>query len=65
MIAVESGADSLGRWIAEKRNVYEDYSRIFSEEPPEVGAIAVMSDADNTAETAEAFYDDFVLGRGL
>lgn len=61
MIAVQSGADSLGRWIAEKRNVYEDYGRIFSEEPPEVGAIAVMSDADNTGGKAEAFYDDFVL----
>ena len=61
MIAVESGVDSLGRWITEKRNVYKDYKRIFSEEPPEVGAIAVMSDSDNTSGKAEALYDDFIL----
>lgn len=63
MIAVESGRDSLGRWIKEKRNVYQDYKRIFNEEPPKAGAIAIMSDSDNTGGMAEAFYDDFVISK--
>jgi hypothetical protein len=63
MLAVQSGADSLGRWIAEKRNVFEDYKRIFGSEPPRVGAIAIMSDSDNTGGVAEAFYDDIILLR--
>lgn len=63
MVAVESGTDSLGRWITEKRNVYQDFKQIFGEEPPEVGAIAIMSDSDNTGGRAEAFYDDFMLLR--
>jgi len=63
MIAVESGSDSLGRWIVEKRNIYEDYKRIFGKEPPKAGAIAVMSDSDNTGAMAKAYYDDFVLSR--
>jgi hypothetical protein len=61
MIAVQSGTDSLGRWITETRNVFEDYRRIFGSDPPKVGAIAVMSDGDNTGDIAEAFYDDFIL----
>ena len=63
MIAVQSGTESLGRWITEKRNVYEDYRRIFGEEPPDVGAVAIMSDADNTGGFAEAFYDDLVISK--
>ena len=61
MIAVESGPDSLGKWITEKRNVYEDYRRLFGSDPPKAGAIAVMTDADNTGGLAEAYYDDFIL----
>ncbi len=63
MIAAQSGSDSLGVWITEKRNVYEDYRRLFGDDPPKVGAIAVMSDADNTGGHAEAFYDDFVISK--
>jgi hypothetical protein len=63
MVAVESGPDSLDRWIREKRNVYEDYKNIFKEEPPKAGAIAIMSDSDNTGGKAEAFYDDFVFSK--
>jgi len=58
MLAVESGNANAGRWMAERRNVYEDYRRLFGEEPPQVGAIAVMTDTDNTGGSAMACYDD-------
>jgi len=61
MVAVESGSANAGRWMAERRNVYEDYRRLFGEEPPRVGAIAVMTDTDNTGGAAEACYDDIRL----
>jgi hypothetical protein len=61
MLAVESGNDSLGHWIQEKRNIYEDYKKLFGSDPPRVGAIAVLTDSDNTGGVAEAFYDDFIL----
>lgn len=61
MIAVQSGTDSLGHWITEKQNVYQDYKQIFGGDPPAVGAIAIMSDSDNTDGKAEAFYDDLIL----
>lgn len=58
MIAVESGHEHVGQWRFERRNVLEDYRRIFGEEPPSVGAIAIMSDTDNTGAQVQAWYDD-------
>lgn len=56
MIAVRSGPSETGRWLNEERNVYDDFKRAFGEEPPPVGAIAIMTDTDNTGETASAWY---------
>lgn len=61
MVAVESGAENIGKWIRERRNVYEDYKMIFGEEPPAAGGIAVMTDTDNTGESAVAYYDDIII----
>lgn len=58
MIAVESGRDHVGQWRLERRNVLEDYRHVFGEEPPLVGAIAIMTDTDNTGERVQAWYDD-------
>ena len=58
MIAVESGAAKAGRWVEERRNIVEDYRRAFGGEPPEVGAIALMTDTDNTGSAVRAWYDD-------
>ena len=61
MVAVESGTEKVGEWIRERRNVLEDYRRLFREEPPKVGAIAIMTDTDNTGASAEAWYDDLQI----
>jgi hypothetical protein len=58
MVAVQSGAENVGRWITERRDVYDDYRALFGEAPPSVGAIALMTDTDNTGESASACYDD-------
>jgi len=36
MIVVRSGTADLGRWVRERRNVYEDYRRAFGEAPPPI-----------------------------
>ena len=58
MIAVESGADKVGKWVSVRRNIVDDYRKAFGENPPEVGAIAIMTDTDNTGESAIAWYGD-------
>jgi hypothetical protein len=61
MIAVESGEEKVGRWIVERRNVYEDFKMLFGDEPPEVGGIAIMTDTDQTGESVTAYYDDVII----
>ena len=56
MISIESGTSETGKWLTETRNVYEDYKRAFGEEPPEVGGLAIMTDSDDTGESAAAAY---------
>lgn len=63
MIVVDSGSADLGRWIAHERNVYEDYRRVFGEEPPPVSGVAIMTDTDDTGETASARFAQISLGR--
>jgi hypothetical protein len=63
MLAVESGGEKAGEWRTERRNVLEDYRRLFGAEPPPVGAIAIMTDTDNTGASAEAWYDDLEIGK--
>lgn len=63
MIVVQSGAQRIGTWVAEERNVYEDYKVAFGEEPPSINGVAIMSDTDNTRERAVAYYGDIVFVR--
>lgn len=63
MIVVESGEAHVGRWMEQERNLHEDYRRAFGEEPPLVNGVAIMTDTDNTGETATAFYGDIVFRR--
>ncbi|MFO7592455.1 MAG: DUF3047 domain-containing protein [Pseudomonadota bacterium] len=58
MLAVQSGPERLGRWVSEQRNVAEDYRRLFGEEPGNVDAVAIMTDTDNSGQSATAWYGD-------
>lgn len=62
IIVAESGKANLGKWVFEERNVYEDFKMAFGRPPGKVGAIAIMTDADNTISNAEAHYDEIKVG---
>jgi hypothetical protein len=61
MVVVRSGAKDVGIWVEERRNVYEDYKRAFGGEPPMIKGVAIMTDTDDTGETATAYYGDIVF----
>lgn len=61
MIVVESGPERLNQWMSEERNIYEDYKKVFGEEPPMISGVAIMTDTDNTGESATAYYGDIVF----
>jgi hypothetical protein len=61
MVVVESGRTALNTWITEERNIVADYQRAFGEEPPGISGVAIMTDTDNTKESATAYYGDIVF----
>ena len=63
MIVVESGPDHLNNWRMARRDIVKDFQRAFGNDPPRISGIAVMSDTDNTGESATAWYGDMVLHR--
>jgi len=51
-----SGGADRDRWLTETRSVYDDYRRIFGEEPTdELRAVSVAIDSNDTRSSAEAF----------
>jgi hypothetical protein len=63
MIVVESGEANAGRWIDERRDVAADYRAAFGEDPPRITAVAIMTDTDDTGESATAWYGDVTFRR--
>jgi hypothetical protein len=54
-VVVRSGPQDLGRWITERRNVAEDFKRIYGGELEDPGGISIGIDSDDVKGTAEAF----------
>jgi len=61
MIAVDGGDEQAGHWTVHKRNFADDYRAAFGEEPPKAGAVAIMTDSDNTHESSTGYYGDITL----
>lgn len=61
-VVVRSGPKDLGKWLDESRNVYEDYKRIYGEEPQElIKAVSLAIDSDDTQSSAEGYVAQIVF----
>jgi hypothetical protein len=61
MVVLRSGLQGVGTWMEEERNIYEDYRKAFDGEPPMINGVAIMTDTDNTKESAVAYFGDIVF----
>jgi hypothetical protein len=61
MIVVERGEEKLGQWVRYRRDVLKDFRRAFNEDPDDIVAVGVLTDSDNTQQTAHALYGDISL----
>lgn len=57
-VVVRSGARDSGRWITESRNVYEDYKKLFQEEPGPVAGVRLQINSQHTGTSAESYIAD-------
>jgi hypothetical protein len=61
VIVLRSGLSGKGEWHQETVDFYDDYKRLFGEEPGQVQGIGILSSSDSTRSIVSADYDDFVL----
>jgi hypothetical protein len=57
-VVLQSGVVQLNQWIWETRNVYEDYQKLFQEEPPLLGGVLLYVNTQHSKSSAEIFYAD-------
>jgi hypothetical protein len=57
-VVVRSGAADTGKWITETRNVYEDYKKLYGEDPPPVGGVRIQINTQHTGTAAESCFAD-------
>ena len=60
-IVVHSGPADLGKWITERRNVRDDFQKIYREAPEDPAALSLGIDSNDTDSTAESYIGPIVL----
>jgi hypothetical protein len=62
-IVVRSGPADVGKWLSERRNVAEDFKKIYGEEPDNPGAVSISIDSNDTNSTAESYMGPILFKR--
>jgi hypothetical protein len=55
-VVMRSGTSEAGKWITERRNVVEDYKKIYGAQPDNPGYISIAIDSDDTVSSAESVF---------
>ena len=58
MVAVQSGDERVGEWVQEKRNILDDIKNLLGIDATSINAVAIMTDTDNSKQSASAYYGD-------
>jgi hypothetical protein len=60
-VVVRSGAADMGKWLTEVRNVYDDYKKLFGDEPTEVEGVRLQINSQHTETSAESYFANVVF----
>lgn len=63
VIVLQAGTEKLNQWVQEKRNVYEDYKKLFKKEPPKAGGISIYINTQHTQAKAESFFEQIYFSK--
>lgn len=63
VIVLQAGPEKLNQWVTEKRNVYEDYKRLFQKDPPKVGAVSIYINTQHTQGLGESCFGEIYFSK--
>jgi hypothetical protein len=58
MIVVSGQPGDAGQWQSLRRNIVQDYEKVFHEPPGRITGYGILTDTDNTGTTTRAWYGD-------
>ncbi|MPW18112.1 DUF3047 domain-containing protein [Paraburkholderia sp. CNPSo 3157] len=58
MIVVSGRPGDAGQWQSLRRNIVQDYQKVFHEPPGRITGYGLLTDTDNTGTTTRAWYGD-------
>ena len=58
LMSLKSSSDSPQTWYTEKRNVLDDFKKLFDKDITHIDAVAVMTDSDDSGGDVTAYYGD-------
>ena len=56
MVSVQSGEQLAGQWVSQRRNIAQDFKRLFDIDVKSLSGYALMVDGDNSAQSSTAFF---------
>ena len=60
-IVLETGPEHVGQWLAYRRDIQADYLKAFGQAPGALVGVGLMTDTDNTRQSAVAWYGPISL----
>ncbi len=63
LIVIEGGSIKLGKWLSYRRNLYEDFKRLYGEDPRQLIFIGILNDMDQTGQEAVSYIADLIFHR--
>jgi hypothetical protein len=61
LMVVEGGSRNLGKWLSYKKNLYEDFKKLYGEEPRRLIFIGILNDTDQTGQEAVSYIADLMF----
>jgi len=58
LMVIEGGTGNVGKWLRYKRNLYEDFKKLYNEEPRRLIFIGILNDTDATGQEATSYIAD-------
>ncbi|MGM0858066.1 MAG: DUF3047 domain-containing protein [Pseudomonadota bacterium] len=56
LMALQGGTSNVGEWVAEVRDVRDDFATLFGDTVSTIDGVALMSDGDNSGNDATAWF---------
>lgn len=61
LMVVEGGSRNIGKSLRHKRDLYEDYKRLYGGEPRQLIFIGILNDTDQTGQEAVIYIADLMF----